>query len=130
MNKRRLTVLGALAAAAVAALLASFFVAGAAGGGGNNKMRWDIIHLSIDPGNGKIVISAGGTASALAADGSEITLTGSGTFRSNPGNPQDVTGGGTWATAGPIGTASGTYTVTGFVSYVVAPGTVPSATFE
>jgi hypothetical protein len=50
-----------------------------------------------------------------------ITLTGSGTFRSNPGHPQDVTGGGTWTTVG-AGAGSGTYKVTGFVSFVLAPG--------
>jgi hypothetical protein len=57
-----------------------------------------------------------------------ITLTGSGTFRSNPGKPQDVTGGGTWTTTG-FGASSGTYKVTGFVSFVVAPGNLPSPPF-
>jgi hypothetical protein len=80
-------------------------------------MRWDLI--SIDFGTG--TVSAGGVASAFANDGSEITLTGSGTFRSNPGTPQAVTGGGTWETS----TGSGTYVVTGFVRYDVAPGTFP-----
>jgi hypothetical protein len=80
-------------------------------------MRWDIV--SIDFGTG--TASAGGVASAFANDGSEITLTGSGTFRSNPGKSQAVTGGGTWETS----TGSGTYEVAGFVSYVLAPGTFP-----
>src|SRR2546425_10700608 len=67
-------------------------------------------------------------ASARAnLDLSKITLTGSGTFRSNPGNPQDVTGGGTWqtfdASGGPTG--SGSYTGAGFVGFIFAPGTPP-----
>jgi len=89
----------------------------------NHHMRWDII--SVDFGTG--TVSAGGVASARANDGSKITLTGSGAYRSNPGNPQDVTGGGTWQTFDASGgaTGSGTYTVTGFVSFTVAPGTFP-----
>ncbi len=53
--------------------------------------------------------------------------TGSGTYRSNPGNAQDVTGGGTWRTfdASGAATGSGSYTVTSFVSFTVAPGTFP-----
>jgi hypothetical protein len=88
-----------------------------AAGSQNALMRWDLV--SIDFGTG--TVSAGGVASAFANDGSEITLTGSGTFRSNPGKSQAVTGGGTWETS----TGSGTYEVTGFVSYVLAPGTFP-----
>ncbi len=69
-----------------------------------------------------------GFASAIANDGSTITLTGEGTFNaaSNFGN-RDVTGGGTWQTFDKSGTptASGTYQVTGFVSFTVAPGTAP-----
>jgi hypothetical protein len=80
-------------------------------------MRWDIIDVDFATGTA----SAGGVASAFADDNSKITLTGSGTFRSNSGKPQDVTGGGTWETS----TGSGTYEVTGFVSYVLAPGTFP-----
>lgn len=83
----------------------------------NQHMRWDIISVDFSTGT----LSAGGIASARANDGSKITLTGSGTFRSNPGNPQDVTGGGTWQTA----TGSGTYEVTEFVRFEVAPGTPP-----
>src|SRR2546426_12795264 len=61
---------------------------------GNHHMRWDIV--SIDFGTG--TASAGGVASARANDGSKIHLMGSGTYPSNPGNPQAVTGGGTWQT--------------------------------
>ncbi len=89
----------------------------------NHHMRWDIITVNFATGTA----SAGGVASARAnLDLSKITLTGSGTFRSNPGNPQDVTGGGTWQTFDASGsTGSGSYTVTGLVSFTVAPGTFP-----
>ena len=61
----------------------------------------------------------GTTASALAADGSMITLTGSGTFQ--PDDPDEVTGGGTWtvSTGG-----SGTFKVRGLVRFNLAPGSV------
>ena len=88
------------------------------------KYRWDIISVDFSTGT----ISAGGHASAIANDGSTITLTGEGTFNaaSDFGN-RDVTGGGTWQTFDPSGhsTASGTYQVTSFVSFTVAPGTPP-----
>ena len=89
----------------------------------NHHMRWDIISVNF----ATLTLSAGGVASARANDGSKITLTGSGTFRSNPGNPQDVTGGGTWHTFDATGgsTGTGSYTVTGLVSFTVAPGTFP-----
>jgi len=85
------------------------------------KYRWDIISVDFAAHS----ISAGGHASAIANDGSTITLTGEGTFNaaSNFGN-RDVTGGGTWQTIDSSGTtASGTYQVTSFVSFTVAPGT-------
>jgi hypothetical protein len=86
-------------------------------------MRWDIISVNF----ATLTLSAGGVASARANENSKITLTGSGTFRSNPGNPQDVTGGGTWQTFNASGgaTGSGSYTVTGLVSFTLAPGTPP-----
>src|SRR6266568_7182130 len=85
------------------------------------KYRWDIISVDFAAGT----LSAGGIASAIAIDGSKITLTGEGTFNSPSdfGN-RNVTGGGTWKTFDPSGTptGSGTYQVTGFVSFTVAPG--------
>jgi hypothetical protein len=90
-----------------------------AAGSQNALMRWDIVSINFATGTA----SAGGTASDFANDNSKITLTGSGTFRSNSGKSQNVTGGGTWAIDAPAG--SGTYEVTGFVSYVLAPGTFP-----
>ncbi len=94
------------------------------------KVRWDIV--SIDFSVTPHPVTSGGVASALANDGSKITLTGSGTFRSNPGNPQDVTGGGTWQTFanGSSTGPSGTYQVTGLVRFVVAPGTPPTTNLD
>jgi len=86
-------------------------------------MRWDIISVNFATGT----LSAGGHASAAANDGSWITLTGSGTFRANPGNPQDVTGGGSWTTydSGATATGTGSYQVTGLVSFTRGPGSPP-----
>src|SRR5256886_12717140 len=69
----------------------------------NHGMRWDIISVNFGTGT----VSAGGVASAFANDNSKITLTGTGTFRSNPGNPQDVTGGGGGGTHAPRGPVTG-----------------------
>ena len=88
------------------------------------RFRWDIISVDFSTAT----LSAGGLASAIANDGSMITLTGQGTFEPEDGfGNQDVTGGGTWQTFDPSGnaTASGTYKVTGFVSWKLAPGTPP-----
>ena len=88
------------------------------------RIRWDIISVDFATGT----INPGGIASATAIDGSMITLTGHGTFVPADGfGNDDVTGGGTWQTFDPSGalTASGTYKVTGFVSWTVAPGTPP-----
>ncbi len=96
---------------------------GARAASGNDEFRWDILQPTND-------IVAGGEASALASDGSKITLTGSGTFRSNSGFPQDVTGGGKWKTTrtdnnGVVTvTGQGTYKVTAFVTFTLAPGTI------
>jgi hypothetical protein len=80
--------------------------------------RWDIVNLDFAAGT----VSPGGVASALANDGSKITLTGSGTFERG----EDASGGGTWKTFSSAGvlTGSGTYGVTGFVSFALAPGTL------
>src|SRR2546429_9511981 len=88
----------------------------------NHHMRWDLISVNFGTGT----VSAGGVASAFANDNSKITLTGTGTFRSNPGNPQDVTGGGGWTTPAPRGpvTRNGTHEGTHLVSYVLAPRTL------
>jgi hypothetical protein len=87
-------------------------------------IRWDTISLTLP--NGVPTIDAGGSDYALAADLTTIQISGSGTF-SSPGEESRVTGGGTWATSGPSGTASGTFTVTGLVRFEVAPGSLPPA---
>lgn len=84
-------------------------------------VRWDIISLQLPN------IHPGGMASAMANDGSTIVFTGNGTFVAPDGGGRSgaATGGGTWATSGPIGTASGTYWVTGLVRWDKAPGSPP-----
>lgn len=90
-------------------------------GGSNAEYRWDIVNVFGG------CIEAGGHASSKSRDGARITVTGSGTFRDNPGNSQDVTGGGEWTitagTATPAG--SGTYEVTRFISFDLPPGRLP-----
>ena len=106
---------------AIAALLPLTAAAGSA-----QHVRWDIISLvgGAPPGP----INPGGHASAMAPDGDMITLTGSGTFVAparNGGGTDAVTGGGTWETS----SASGTYVVTGLVSWVKANAQSSTPTF-
>jgi len=99
-------------------------------GGANTRMQWDIVSLNFATST----LTPGGHASAFAtgsggtAHAGKITVTGHGTFRSNSGKPQDVTGGGTWQTfdAAGVSNGSGTYNVTGFVDFDVAPGSLPA----
>src|SRR5262249_30409491 len=59
------------------------------------------------------------SASALAVDGTTITLTGTGTFERD--DPEAVTGGGTWA----VSTGeSGTFQATSLVRFDLAPGSL------
>ncbi len=122
MKGKRLWLLG-LAVLLVLMLLGSTLLVTHARADGT-KFRWDIISVDFATGT----VNPGGSASAIAQDGSTIKVTGEGTFNaaSNFGN-RDVTGGGTWQTFDPSGTpiAGGTYQVTGFVSFTVAPGTPP-----
>jgi hypothetical protein len=63
----------------------------------------------------------GSEGSALANNGSKITLTGSGAFES--GEPNEVSGGGNWT----LSTGeSGTYRVTALVRFDLAPGRIPN----
>jgi len=126
MDRSKLKRLGFLGVIAVGISLLSIGVARA---GDNESIRWDI--PSVDFKTSPLTLSPGGHASAFANDGTKITLTGSGTLRSNSGRPQDVTGGGTWKTFDAVGTAtdSGTYEVTGFVSFVLAPAPNPPSSF-
>jgi len=89
-----------------------------------HHIRWDIVSINFGAGT----VSAGGLASALAADGSQITMRGFGTFvapAGGEGTSNAVTGGGTWATSGPIGVAVGAYQVTGLVRWDPAVGSPP-----
>src|ERR1700738_1737488 len=99
-----------------------FALAGASGDGDHKetKYRWDIVKItSFNP----VTVAEGGVASALANDGSRITVTGNGTFE--PLEPDEVTGGGTWTTYAPNGTTvtgNGTYRVQQLVRFDLAPG--------
>ena len=86
--------------------------------------RWDTISLST-PG-GVPTINPGGSDYALAADLTTIQIRGHGTF----GGGVPPTGGGFWATTGPSGTATGTFTVIGLVKFDVAPGSLPPGTVD
>ena len=86
-------------------------------------VRWDIVRLAGAP--------PPGIASALANDGSKITLTGSGTFvapAGGDGTSSAATGGGTWAvfaSGASTPSATGTYVVTGLVRWE-EKGTFPA----
>jgi hypothetical protein len=101
-----------------------FALAGASGDGDHKgtTYRWDIIKItSFSPGGNTLF--DGGFASALANDGSRITVTGNGTFQL--GEPEEVTGGGNWTTYAPNGTTvtgNGTYRVQQLVRFDLAPG--------
>lgn len=106
--------------------------------------RWDIVTINsvgsdVIGGSGtQTVITANGTALTAAADASTMTITGSGSFvvdqsprleglRIGP----SAAGGGTWVLRdSPAGTfaggiiGGGTYKVTGFVAFTLAPGTL------
>ncbi len=86
--------------------------------------RWDTISQTF-PG-GVPTLNTGGSDYALAADLTTIQISGSGTF----GGGVPPTGGGTWATSGPSGTASGTFTVIGVVRFTVAPGSLPPGVID
>jgi len=88
-------------------------------------LRWDIIHVSrFNP----VTLQPGGQASASEdSDDWKLTLTGSGTFV--PGQPEKVTGGGTWIITDAKGVivGVGTYQVTQLVQWAEYCGTAPSA---
>jgi hypothetical protein len=89
--------------------------------------QWDIISLStFSP----VTVNPGGVASALAGDGSRISITGSGTFDAE--KPTMVTGGGVWLTRDAVGsvTGFGTYTVTEVLTFTEAPGTLPAGSID
>src|SRR6266516_2829488 len=94
------------------------------------EYRLDLIHLTSQGTN--TFLDAGGFDWAKASDGSQITLTGSGTWLTISGHakPQAVTGGGTWETfdsSGASSTGSSTYAVKGGFGFTVVPGSTPAA---
>ena len=89
-------------------------------------IRWDVI--SLDFKTSPPTFNPGGVASALAPDGTKITLKGSGTFG---GLSTRVTGGGDWTTYDPSGaqSGSGTYKVVSLVSFIQANFQSPPPVF-
>jgi hypothetical protein len=87
------------------------------------QYRWNI-HVARGCGD-----QSSAMANAKARDGSRITMTGSGTFRDSKKCNSAVTGGGSWTvtpgTSG-AGGGSGTYRVTEFLDFQLAPGGLPS----
>jgi hypothetical protein len=118
IDKRRLVV--------IAALFPTLLLTGTAYG--DTSYRWDIINRIVTNGVG--TVSAGGSASALANDGSMITVTGSGTF--TIGDDDNARGGGTWKTTADNGTVTGMgdYRVVGLVRFTVAPGVQTTGTID
>ena len=104
-------------------VLPLIFVLAGANRDGDRKettYRWDIVNI---PNSNPPTVFEGGFASALANDGSRITVTGNGTFE--PREPDEVTGGGSWTTYAPDGTTvtgNGTYRVQQLVRFDLAPG--------
>lgn len=91
--------------------------------GGAAQVRWDIVSLNFT--TTPPTVSANGVAFANARNPStpRIRLSGAGTFVSpaSDGSSGAATGGGTWETfSGATSTGSGTYRVTGLVSWVFA----------
>src|SRR5712692_861127 len=80
--------------------------------------QWDIISVSFSPTGS--TVSPGGVASALAEDGSQISVTGEGTFVVE--KPAMVTGVGVWLTRDPVGslTGFGTYQVSEVLTFAEA----------
>jgi hypothetical protein len=122
MKSRGRALLALITFLGAAAALLSVQTSGAGGDGAT--IRWDITTVTAGP-----TISPGGSGSALATEALplKITLTGSGTF--DPGDDDEVTGGGTWTTFDEDGqqTGSGTYQVTELVAWHEAPGSLPPA---
>jgi hypothetical protein len=91
-----------------------------------DHVRWDIISVDIPV----TTVSPGGVAFAFARNPNtmKIKLTGAGTFvaPASGGSTGAVTGGGTWETfVGATSTGSGTYVVTGLVSWEFANFQLP-----
>ena len=113
IRKRRLLRLGVAMLALAGALVVVVTWSSAAAGNGAQHVRWDIISTTGVP---PAPLNPGGHASATAPNGDTITLTGSGHFvaPASGGGSGAADGGGTYSTSGG---ESGTYTVTGLVSW-------------
>ncbi len=113
--------MGAIALVSVPALQHALATPASASGGAAD-VRWDI--EKIDFSTLPITRGPGGFAFASADPDLTIMLTGTGTFVSpaSGGTSDAVTGGGTWETfgMGGVSTGSGTYQVTGLVSWQFA----------
>jgi hypothetical protein len=121
---------------AVALMLPLLFVIAVKADEEEPTFRWDITHISsFSP----VTANPGGSASALSNDCAtvmmvtkcaKITVTGFGTF--TPGDPENVSGGGTWQTFDKTGasTGSGSYKVTQLIRFSVAPGTQTSTVVD
>jgi hypothetical protein len=106
--------------------IAVFALAPGVGHARANHVRWDIISVDIPI----TTASPGGVAFAIARNPNSlmIKLTGSGNFVSpaSGGQSRAVTGGGTWETfSGGLSTGTGTYQVTGLVSWQFASFQTP-----
>lgn len=87
------------------------------------RFRWDIVTVTPTPSGA--TVDPGGEDTSTAADGSAITMSGTGSFDTR--NPGNVTGGGDWRRTDSTGSvvASGKYTVTRLLRFDPAPGTLP-----
>jgi hypothetical protein len=92
--------------------------------GADPRYRWDTISLSAP--NGVLTINPGGSDYALADDLTTLQISGHGTF----GGGVPPTGGGSWATTGASGTASGTFHVSSLIQFRLAPGSLPPGTVD
>jgi hypothetical protein len=106
---------------AVVVVVAGVVAGNAIGRARITSVRWDIVRTNLNTG----VVNPGGSASARAVDSSRIRLTGSGTFV--PGEPGNVSGGGTFTRFDPQGNVirSGRYVVRGLLYFRLAPGGLP-----
>jgi hypothetical protein len=110
--------------AAILLVVLFLFASYSRGDGDEARFQWNLISVAVI--GGVPTLQPGGTDTAKAPDNSVISLTGAGTFM--PGEPNEVTGGGTWlvtdATGHLLGT--GTYQVTRLVRFDPAPGSIPA----
>jgi hypothetical protein len=87
---------------------------------GASIVRWDL--LSVDFTTTPFTLKTGGVCNASIDADNKIQFSGFGYFVALPsGEPTNaVTGGGTWTTTGPLGGASGTFTVLELLNWQIA----------